>query len=427
MNKTPRPDHITGMRCTICGKTYLPGEVDYVCPDHGNEGILDIEYDYDAIGRRISPRSLAQDKTCSQWRYRPLLPVLPDTPAPAASVGWTPLYETGRLAKSVGLRTLYVKDDSRQPTGSLKDRASALAVMKAREAGADMITTASTGNAAAALAGMCAASDMACTIFVPRSAPRAKVAQLLAYGARVFLVDGSYDDAFELCLKAADQYGWYNRNTGFNPYMAEGKKTAAYEICEQLGWQCPDAVFTGVGDGCIISGLHKGFMDLFRLGWIDRLPRLMGVQAEGSDFLYRCWQAGADPVTFPAIRAHTVADSISAGLPRDRRKALAAVNGTGGAFLRVSDEAILAAIPELARASGVFAEPAGASPLAGLHAALAQDLVARDETCVLLVTGSGLKDVDATIKACDAEPPVIAPTLGALEDALDNVTRNQES
>ncbi|EGB14559.1 threonine synthase [Pseudodesulfovibrio mercurii] len=427
MNKTPRPDHVTGMRCTICGKTYLPGEVDYVCPDHGNEGILDIQYDYDAIGRQISPQTLARDKTCSQWRYRPLLPVLPETPAPAAAVGWTPLYESPRLASALRLDTLFVKDDSRQPTGSLKDRASALAVMKAREAGADMITTASTGNAAAALAGMCAASDMPCTIFVPRSAPRAKVAQLLAYGARVFLVDGSYDDAFELCLKAAAEYGWYNRNTGFNPYMAEGKKTAAFEICEQLDWRCPDAVFVGVGDGCIISGLHKGFLDMYRLGWIDRLPRLMGVQAEGSDFLYRCWKAGADPVTFPAIRAHTVADSISAGLPRDRKKAMESVTDTGGAFLRVSDEAILQAIPELARATGVFAEPAGASPLAGLHAAVDQGLVRSDAVCVLLVTGSGLKDVDATIRACAAEPRVIAPTLDALDKAMNTATRNQES
>ncbi|WP_207261361.1 threonine synthase [Desulfovibrio sp. Huiquan2017] len=425
MNTTPRPDHVTGMRCTLCGKTYLPGEVDYVCPDHGNEGILDIEYDYDAIGRRISPHSLARDKTCSQWRYRPLLPVLPETPAPSAVVGWTPLYENPRLAAAVGLDTLFIKDDSRQPTGSLKDRASALAVMKAREAGADMITTASTGNAAAALAGMCAADGMRCTIFVPRSAPRAKVAQLLAYGARVFLVDGSYDDAFELCLAAAAEYGWYNRNTGFNPYMAEGKKTAAYEICEQLDWQCPDAVFVGVGDGCIISGLHKGFLDMYRLGWIDRLPRLMGVQAEGSDFLYRCWEAGADPVSFPAIRAHTVADSISAGLPRDRKKALKGVADTDGAFLRVADQAILSAIPELARATGVFAEPAGASPLAGLHAAMAQGLVRRDTTCVLLVTGSGLKDVDATIKACGAEPPIISPTMGALRDVLGKIERNQ--
>jgi len=408
------------MRCTICGKTYLPGEADYVCPDHGNEGILDIEYDYDAIGRRISPQSLARDRTCSQWRYRPLLPVLPDTPAPPPAVGWTPLYRADRLGQALGLDALYIKDDTRQPTGSLKDRASALAVMKAREAGASMITTASTGNAAAALAGMCAADGMPCTIFVPGSAPRAKVAQLLAYGARVFLVDGSYDDAFELCLAAAAEFDWYNRNTGFNPYMAEGKKTAAYEICEQLDWRCPDAVFVGVGDGCIISGLHKGFLDMYRLGWIDRLPRLMGVQAEGSDFLYQCWKAGADPVTFPAIRAHTVADSISAGLPRDRRKAVAAVNGTGGEFLRVADEAILAAIPELARATGVFAEPAGASPLAGLHAALDQGLVRRDETCVLLATGSGLKDVDATIRACDAEPPVIAPTLDALAEAMGN-------
>ena len=423
MSTTPRPDTITAMRCTLCGKTYLPGEVDYVCPDHGNEGILDIEYDYDLIGRRISPQSLAADRTCSQWRYRALLPVLPSTPAPEASVGWTPLYRADRLAETLGLDHLFIKDDSRQPTGSLKDRASALAVMKAREAGASMITTASTGNAAAALAGMCAASSMPCTIFVPRSAPKAKVAQLLAYGARVFLVDGSYDDAFELCLAAAEKYGWYNRNTGFNPYMAEGKKTAAYEICEQLGWECPDAVFVGVGDGCIISGLHKGFCDMYQLGWIDRMPRLMGVQAEGSDFLYQAWKQGADPVTFPAIAAHTVADSISAGLPRDRKKAMTGVTDTGGAFLRVSDEAILSAIPELARATGVFAEPAGASPLAGLHAAMDQGLIRRDETCVLLVTGSGLKDVDATIRACVAAPAVIAPTLDSLEDAM----RNKES
>jgi threonine synthase len=420
MNMTKRPDHVTGMRCTLCGKTYLPEETGYVCPDHGNEGILDIEYDYDAIGRRISPESLAEDKTCTQWRYRALLPVLPETPAPAAAVGWTPLYEGRRLADSLGLDSLYVKDDSRQPTGSLKDRASSLAVMKAREAGASMITTASTGNAAAALAGMCAADGMPCTIFVPRSAPRAKVAQLLAYGARVFLVDGTYDDAFELCLSAAAEFGWYNRNTGFNPYMAEGKKTAAYEICEQLNWQCPDAVFVGVGDGCIISGLHKGFLDMHRLGWIDRLPRLMGVQAEGSDFLFQCWERGANPATFPAIRANTVADSISAGLPRDRVKAMKSVTGTGGAFLRVSDDAILSAIPELAESTGVFAEPAGAAPLAGLHAALDQGLVECDSTCVLLVTGSGLKDVDSTIKACGAGPAVIAPTLEALEAAMKN-------
>lgn len=406
------------MRCTLCGKTFRPGEVDYVCPDHGNEGILDIEYDYAAIGKTLSPETLAACNDYSQWRYRPLLPVLPETPAPALNVGWTPLYEAPRLGSAVGVQHLWLKDDSRQPTGSLKDRASALAVMKAREAGAERITTASTGNAAAALAGMCAAAGMDCTIFVPKSAPRAKVAQLLAYGADVFLVDGSYDDAFELCLKAAAEFGWYNRNTGFNPYMAEGKKTAAYEICEQLGWRCPDNVLVGVGDGCIISGLYKGFFDLLQLGWIDRMPRLIGVQAEGSDFMYQAWKAGADPVTFPAIKAETVADSISAGLPRDRKKAMRAVTETNGAYVRVADRDILAAIPELAKNSGVFAEPAGASPLAGLHKAVAEGLVTPDQNTVLLITGSGLKDVDATIKACDRAPQVVPPSLKAVQDAL---------
>jgi len=418
MHTTEQPANIAQMRCTLCGRTFRPGETAYVCPDHGDEGILDIEYDYAAVGRAISPETLARCDDRTQWRYRPLLPVLPGTPAPPISVGWTPLYAAPRLGAALGLSDLWIKDDSRQPTGSLKDRASALAVMKAREAGASRITTASTGNAAAALAGMCAADGMACTIFVPRSAPRAKVAQLLAYGAEVFLVDGSYDDAFELCLQAAAEFGWYNRNTGFNPYMAEGKKTAALEICEQLGWRCPDNVLVGVGDGCIISGLYKGFFDMLQLGWIDRMPRLIGVQAEGSDFMFRAWLTGADPVTFPPIAAHTVADSISAGLPRDRKKAMRAVTETGGAFVRVPDQAILDAIPELARTTGVFAEPAGASPLAGLRAAVAAEVVKPGETTVLLVTGSGLKDVDATIRACGREPVVVPPDLDAVRRAV---------
>ncbi|BCS89575.1 threonine synthase [Pseudodesulfovibrio sediminis] len=392
-----------------------------MCPDHGNEGILDVEYDYEMIRQSISPRLLANNKMCNQWRYRAILPVLPDTPAPPLSVGWTPLYNASRLGRTMGLSSLWVKDDSRQPTGSLKDRASALAVMKAREAGASVITTASTGNAAAALAGMCAADGMPCVIFVPQTAPRAKVAQLLAYGAHVFLVEGSYDDAFELCLEAAAEFGWYNRNTGFNPYMAEGKKTVAYEICEQLDWQCPDRVFVGVGDGCIISALHKGFFDMLRLGWINKLPKLMGVQSTGSDFMYQAWKAQADPVTFPPIKANTLADSISAGLPRDRRKAMNSVSQTDGAFLRVSDDAILKAIPELAQTTGVFAEPAGATPLAGLHAAMADGLIETNEKVVLLVTGSGLKDVDATIRTCSTEATVIPPSLAAIKSSMPNI------
>ncbi len=400
---------------------YAPTENIFTCPEHGNEGILDVEYDYSAIANEISKSSLAKSRDFTQWRYTPLLPVHPETAPPPIPVGWTPLVKADRLAEICGINTLHLKDDTRQPTGSLKDRASAVAVMKAKETGATVITTASTGNAAAALSGMCASAGMECVIFVPKSAPPAKIAQLLAYGAHVYLVDGTYDQAFALCLEASAHFGWYNRNTGYNPYMAEGKKTAAFEICEQLGWQVPDQIYVGVGDGCIISGLHKGFKDMLKLGWIDSMPRLMGVQAAGSDYMYRAAASGEDIVTYPPINAATVADSISAGLPRDRIKAARAVNETNGAWLRVEDEAILAAIPLLAASSGVFAEPAAAASLAGLNEAKRLKLVRPEDSVVLLITGNGLKDVASTMKGCalsHKEAMTISPKLADVRDKL---------
>ena len=187
-------------------------------------------------------------------------------------------------------------------------------------------------------------------IFVPRSAPPAKIAQLLVFGSTVMLVRGTYDDAFELCLQAAKEFGWYNRNTGYNPYMTEGKKTASLEICEQLDWDAPDRIFVSVGDGCVIGGLHKGLKDLLALGWIKHMPKLMGVQAAGSAALYDAWRTGIDAMAMQPIDAQTIADSISAGLPADRIKGLAAVRETDGAYVKVTDEEILAAIPVLARA-----------------------------------------------------------------------------
>jgi threonine synthase len=400
-------EHVSGLRCLVCGEVYAPEEVDYVCPRHGVDGVLDVLYDYECIAARFSPGNPARSAESGMWRYRPLLPVEPGAAVPPLLVGDTPLYPAPRLAARLGLASVWVKDDGRNPTASLKDRASAMAVVKAEEAGADLITTASTGNAAAALAGLCAAAGRPCLIFVPASAPPAKLAQLLAYGATVLAVKASYDRAVELCLAGAAAHGWYNRTTGFNPYMSEGKKTVAYEICEQLGWQVPDAMFVSVGDGCIIGGVHKGLRDLLALGWIDRLPRLYGVQAAGSNYLAEAWERGEDVLTKPPIAAHTVADSISAGLPRDRLKAMAAVRETGGAFVTVSDEEILAAIPVLARESGVFAEPAGAAGWAGLARAAAAGLVGPTDRVVVIATGSGLKDVAAA--RCAAEEAGAAP------------------
>jgi threonine synthase len=418
-------EHVTGLTCVICDATYPADEAGYVCAECGNEGILDVGYDYDLIGSRFSKTSLAADRNMTMWRYRPVMPVAAEATVPPLTVGWTPIYDAPRLAAALGLAGVWVKDEGRQPTASLKDRASAIALVKASEAGAEVVTTASTGNAAAALSGLSASVGQKNVIFVPESAPQAKIAQLLAYGSTVALVKGTYGDAFDLCMAASAEYGWYNRNTGFNPYMTEGKKTAGLEILEQLEWNVPDAVFVSVGDGSIIGGIHKAMKDALALGWIDHAPRIFGVQAAGSDYLVQAFEGDEDVLTKAPISADTVADSISADLPRDRIKAMAAVRETDGAYLRVSDDEILAAVPVLARGSGVFAEPAGAAAYAGLAAAVDRGLVGASDRVVVLSTGSGLKDVASAMKAVIAagtEPMVIEPSLEALKQALGTGT-----
>ena len=336
---------------------------------------------------------------------------------PPLTVGWTPLYRADRLAAGLGLKHVWVKDEGRQPSASFKDRASVVAVVKAQERGAEVITTASTGNAGAALSAMCASVAQKNVIFLPESAPPAKVAQLLVYGSTVIMVRGTYDDAFELCAQAAKEFGWYNRNTGYNPYMSEGKKTVSFEVCEQLGWDAPDRIFVSVGDGCIIGGVHKGLRDLMALGWINKMPKIMGVQAAGSAALYDAWRTGISAMEMQPIDAHTIADSISAGLPADRIKGLAAVRETDGAYIKVTDDEILAAIPALARGCGVFAEPAGAAAYAGLVKAVEQSLVHPDERIVVLSTGNGLKDIASARKSV-GEPMVVDKDLAAVKRAL---------
>jgi len=411
--------YVIGLRCVLCGAEYAPTEVEYVCPRHGDEGILDVLYDYNAIKRDFTRKKLANDPDSSMWRYAPLLPIrnqVPIASSPLASVGGTPLYRADQLAGELGLRELYLKDDGRNPTASFKDRASAVAVLKALEGGRDVVTTASSGNAAAALAGMAAAVGLKTVIFVPETAPQAKVAQLLIFGATVLLVKGSYDQAFDLCLAASREFGWYCRNTAYNPYMSEGKKTASLEIVEQLGWRAPDAIFVAVGDGCIIGGLWKGLRDLEALGWLERMPRLFGVQAAGAAALAAAWQRGDEDIR-PVV-PQTLADSISVGRPRDGIKALRAVRGTGGAFITVTDEEILDAMRVLARRAAVFAEPAGATGYAGLVKAARQGLVGSGDRVVVVVTGNGLKDVRSAMQAA-GEARRIEPNLTAVRAALE--------
>ncbi len=414
-------DRVLWLRCSLCSTTYPDSPWATTCPTCGPAGTLDVELDYERIAMVWSAEALDdQPPGTGMWRYAPLLPIPPEPALPPVDVGGTPLYDLPRLASAIGVNRLLVKDEGRQPTASLKDRASAMAVVKAAEAEAPVITTASTGNAAAALAGMCAAVGTRCVIFVPQSAPEAKVVQLLVYGATVVLVEGSYGDAFDLSMEAAAAYGWYNRNTGINPFMTEGKKTVAHEIADQMRWEPPDAVFVGVGDGSIIGGVHQGFTDLMALGWIDRMPRLFGVQAAGSAYLAEAFESGEDVAAKAPIAAETVADSISADLPRDRVKAMRAVQHTAGAFLAVPDEAILDAVAAQA-AAGVFSEPAAAAPYAGALAAADAGLIGGDDTVVLISTGSGLKDVAAARRAMartGATPLVGPPDLDALRAAL---------
>jgi len=423
-------NYVTGLKCVLCGEEYAPEEVEYVCPKHGDEGVLDVLYDYAAIGRTFTHQALAANPDRSIWRYAPLLPV--DQPLPAAgarlnvyasplrAVGGTPLYRADRLAGELGLRELYLKDDGRNPTASFKDRASAIAVVKTVEGGRAVVTTASSGNAAAALAGLAAAAGLRTVIFVPETAPQAKVAQLLIFGATVLLVHGSYDQAFDLCLAASQEFGWYCRNTAYNPYMSEGKKTASLEIVEQLDWHAPDAIFVAVGDGCIIGGLWKGLRDLEALGWLDRMPRLFGVQAAGAAVLADAWQRGGEDIR--PVAPQTLADSIAVGIPRDRIKALRAVRATGGAFITVTDDEILDAMRALAQRGAIFAEPAGAAGYAGLVRAVREGLIRPDERVAVVVTGNGLKDVRSAIQAT-GEPHRIEPDLAAVRAALKGLFR----
>ena len=418
MNNPRRLDATrNGLKCTICGKTYGVDEIDYICPEHGDDGIVDVLYDYDAIGRNISRETLAQNHHRTIWRYKPLMPVAPESAEPPLRVGWTPLYAAPRLAEKLGLRHLWVKDDGVNPTASFKDRASAVAVVKAREAGAEIITTASTGNAAAALAGLSASVGLPAVIFVPKSAPEAKIAQHLIYGARVMLVDGTYDDAFELTLKVAREFGWYNRNTAYNPYMTEGKKTGILEICEQLAWEAPDRVFVPVGDGCIIGSVHKGLKDLMALGWIDHMPKIMGVQAAGSSPLVDAWERGIEGWEMEPVSASSVADSIVAGLPRDRNKAWPP-----------SARPTAPISPSATRRSWTPSPPSRATRASSrsrrprpLTRAWSRPWIRGwsipHERIVVMLTGSGLKDIKSAMKTVPA-PPIVAPNLDAVKALL---------
>ena len=420
--QTKTIEKIRQLRCVQCGTTYAVGEVEYTCPTCGIKGILDVEFDYDAIeAGGFGAATLAERREASIWRYFELLPIESRESVPTLQLGLTPVYRFPDLARHIGVAELIVKDDGRLPTGSFKDRASAIAVARARETGYTELACASTGNAASSLAGMAANAGLRAHIFVPAAAPEAKVAQLLVYGADVFLVDGTYAEAYRLCMDAAAEFGWFNRNCAINPYLVEGKKTAGLEIGEQLGAGPPDWVAVSVGDGCTIAGVWKGLKEMHRFGVLRRLPRLLGVQASGASPITRAFESGGETVV--GGDATSLADSIAVGEPRNAVKALRAVRESGGTMIAVDDGAILEAILLLATRTGVFGEPAGVAAFAGVLAAVESGLIEHSASVLHIVTGNGLKDIRAAFNA-SGEPHHIGASLEDVRQVLAQPQRS---
>ena len=376
-------------RCTQCGKEYKRDEVRYLCPDCSKDyragmpltGVLEAIFDYESIGRK--------------WKENPgieLFAAVEPEFYPELSVGNTPLFRSNRLAEAIGLTDLSIKNDGLNPSGSLKDRASHLVVAEALRLKEKKVVTASTGNAACALSALCASAGLEAVIFAPQSAPPAKLVQIKVHGATLVTVDGTYDDAFAASLEYTAKEGGLNRNTGYHPLTIEGKKSVGLEIYLQNGQNVPDWIVVPVGDGVILAGVHKAFVDLQRAGIISRLPRLLSVQAESSDAITKYFITGRYS---DAVKPSTIADSISVRTPSNAHWAVRALKETNGTSITVTDDEISQAQNLLAKTTGVFAEPAASAGLAGLIKAVGQHTISRTDKVVLLVTGHGLKDIGA--------------------------------
>ncbi|WP_132057861.1 threonine synthase [Halorussus amylolyticus] len=398
-------DHVTTLACPLCGETYDPEQVIYTCPNHeGVTGILEVEYDYDVIDDRFDA-DLDGDIP-DQWKYRAFLPVAEDAEIVSLGEGGTDILDAPRLGAELGVE-MRIKDDGRNPTGVLKDRATSVAVTKAKAAGRDVITCASTGNAAASLGGYAARGGLDCRIFVPDDAPEGKLAQPLVYGADVLGVAGSYDEAYDLSLEVTEEFGWYNRNAAINPFQVEGKRTVGHELAEQTRDDCPDWVVFSMGDGCSIAGGWKGFREFADLDYVENTPKMLGVQAAGASAIHDTFQNHDDI----AEVADTLADSIAVGRPRNTLKACTALDESGGDSVVVTDDEILAAEATLGRTEGIYAEPAGAAPIAGIRTARQEGIIEAGESVVAVVTGNGLKDAESAMRAA-GEVERIDPNLG---------------
>jgi len=405
--------YVHHLQCVCCQSRYEPRQVAYTCPACGpDDGILDVVYDMPRVSMDLALSDII-DGPQNHWRYGPLLPVAAHHIGSNWPIGWTPVVEAPVLARVLGVKRLRLKDDGRNASGSFKDRASSVGVVRAAEAGAPAIACASTGNAAVSLAACAAMASIPAYIFVSRRIPEGKLAQLLIYGATVFRVDGTYDDAYRLCAEACQRFGWYNRNCAYNPYLVEGKKSGGLEIAEQCMFDPPDWVVMSVGDGCSIAGAGKGLRQMRELELIDWSTRLLGVQAEGVAPIKAALETGS----LGLVEGDTFADSINCPVPRNWRKAVNAVRDSEGTFVTVTDDKIRQAMRDTGQRAGIFAEPAAAAAVAGVARAVTEGIIDTKSSVLAYITGNGLKDIRAAID-CTPAPTDIPCDIDAVEVAL---------
>jgi threonine synthase len=406
----------TGFKCVNCGATFPTEPFRYQCGSCQSN--LDVQYDYKKIKNTWLRTSLKENEDRSIYRYLPLLPITNKPDNYSIQVGGTPLVKIREPLSRNHSVDLYIKDDTRNPSGSLKDRATEIGLKHAKDLNYNIVIAASTGNAAASLAALAAFHEMQAVILTPKKAPPAKLVQILQYGATLIPVDGSYDEAFDLSIEAVKEFGYYSRSTGFNPIMSEGKKTVILEIMEQLDWKVPDRIYVPVGDGCIIGSVYKGLFDLTQLGWISNIPRIIAVQASGSKAIVNALSGSK---SLKPVRSRTIADSIAVDFPRDGLKALKAVKNSGGYGITVEDDEILEAQKILSSRSGIFSEPAAAAAFAGFKKDAAKSMISDGERIVILITGTGLKDITAAQRKL-VIPESIKPDVKALKRVIQQIS-----
>jgi threonine synthase len=405
--------HVQGLRCRECGREYEAAPI-FTC--EWCFGPLEVAYDYDAITKSVTREKIAAGPL-SLWRYSDLLPVAPD-PAVDLGTGFTPLVRADRLAAELGLGEVWIKNDTRNPTNSFKDRVVSVALSKALEFGFKVFACASTGNLANSVAAHAARAGMRSYVFVPSDLEQGKIVTTAVYGGNLVAIKGNYDDVNRLCAELAGIYEWAFVNVNMRPYYAEGSKTLAFETAEQLGWTVPDHVVVPVASGSLLTKIRKGFDELYKVGLLDDEPhvRVSGAQALGCSPVAEAFIEKAD--TIKPVKPATIAKSLAIGNPADGYFALDVVRSTGGGFGAVTDDEIVDGMRLLARTEGIFAETAGGVTIATLKKLADDGIVRSDERVVVYITGHGLKTLEAVSGQC-GPTATIAPTLDAFHEAFD--------